>query len=436
MDRRSYLNILEGQIRAKRARPMVVREVEDHIEDQKAAFLAEGMTGEEAEEAAVLEMGDPVEAGVALDRIHRPQMAWSVLAGTLLMTVLGMGLQMLVVMTTVQQTYAGTFSTLSYYGATKHMAAIGGGIFLMLVICWLDYSFLGKYALPLWGLAHVVYIVYFLTGSVVNGRPRYATPLSYLFIPFYAGVLYHFRGQGKKGLLKSGACLAAPLCLLLYSRMLSSVVIVGICGLALLHASIKEGWFGTEKKSLYLKLWAGIFAAVFLSIGLYVASVGGGALPSYQMARIEAWLHPGKYEDYDILRMMTAQAGEEAREGTAFLSGNMLIEVRNSYLWLYLFKYLGTGKGILLTIVVLCFFALLFLVVRRQKNSLGYMVGLGCVLFLSIQTVMYIGMNFRLLPFGTVYMPFLSNGGTYLIITYFYMGILLSVCRNSRLVKN
>ena len=113
MDRRSYLNILEGQIRAKRARPMVVREVEDHIEDQKAAFLAEGMTGEEAEEAAVLEMGDPVEAGVALDRIHRPQMAWSVLAGTLLMTVLGMGLQMLVVMTAVQQTYAGTFSTLS-----------------------------------------------------------------------------------------------------------------------------------------------------------------------------------------------------------------------------------------------------------------------------------------------------------------------------------
>ena len=62
MDRNTYLSILQEQIRTKRARPMVVKEMEDHIEDQKCAFMAEGRTEAEAEEEAVREMGDPVEA--------------------------------------------------------------------------------------------------------------------------------------------------------------------------------------------------------------------------------------------------------------------------------------------------------------------------------------------------------------------------------------
>ena len=74
MERHEFLEILTEQIRTKRARPFIAKEIEEHIEDQKMDFMAEGMTDLEAEEAAVREMGDPVEAGVALDRIHRPRM--------------------------------------------------------------------------------------------------------------------------------------------------------------------------------------------------------------------------------------------------------------------------------------------------------------------------------------------------------------------------
>ena len=41
-----------------------------------SAYISQGMDAEEAEEAAVKEMGDPVEAGSLLDSIHRPRMAW------------------------------------------------------------------------------------------------------------------------------------------------------------------------------------------------------------------------------------------------------------------------------------------------------------------------------------------------------------------------
>ena len=65
MERRDYLELMTGQIRCKKMCPVIVKEVEDHIEDQKQAFMAEGMKEEEAEKAAVEEMGDPVEVGVS-----------------------------------------------------------------------------------------------------------------------------------------------------------------------------------------------------------------------------------------------------------------------------------------------------------------------------------------------------------------------------------
>ena len=64
LERRDYLELMTGQIRCRKMCPVIAREVEDHIEDQKQAFMAEGMTEEEAEKAAVEEMGDPVEVGV------------------------------------------------------------------------------------------------------------------------------------------------------------------------------------------------------------------------------------------------------------------------------------------------------------------------------------------------------------------------------------
>ena len=62
MERRDYLELMTGQIRCKKMCPVIAKEVEDHIEDQKQAFMAEGMKEEEAEKAAVEEMGDPVES--------------------------------------------------------------------------------------------------------------------------------------------------------------------------------------------------------------------------------------------------------------------------------------------------------------------------------------------------------------------------------------
>ena len=74
-----YIKVLLEQIRCRKAWSMVEGEMKNHILDQAEANRLQGMEEKEALEEAVRDMGDPVEAGVALDRIHRPQMEWGML---------------------------------------------------------------------------------------------------------------------------------------------------------------------------------------------------------------------------------------------------------------------------------------------------------------------------------------------------------------------
>ena len=74
-----YLKIVLEQIRCKKARPYIRQELQDHIEDQIEANISAGLNRTDAEKEAVKDMGDPVEAGLSLDRIHKPQIAWKLL---------------------------------------------------------------------------------------------------------------------------------------------------------------------------------------------------------------------------------------------------------------------------------------------------------------------------------------------------------------------
>ena len=84
-----YLKTLLEQIRCKKAWPYIRRELQEHIEDQIAENMHAGMDYEQAEKEAVRDMGDPVETGISLDRIHKPQIAWKLLLMVMLISAVG-----------------------------------------------------------------------------------------------------------------------------------------------------------------------------------------------------------------------------------------------------------------------------------------------------------------------------------------------------------
>ena len=86
---RAYLEVVREEIRWKRARPVLIQELERHLEDQKEAFLKEGKSPEEAERLAIQDMGDPVIVGAELDAVHRPRPQWGLLGLTIALAAAG-----------------------------------------------------------------------------------------------------------------------------------------------------------------------------------------------------------------------------------------------------------------------------------------------------------------------------------------------------------
>ena len=62
-----------NQIRWKRAHPLIEEEIENHIIDQRDAYISDGDDETTATNKAIIQMGDPVEVGIQLDRTHRPK---------------------------------------------------------------------------------------------------------------------------------------------------------------------------------------------------------------------------------------------------------------------------------------------------------------------------------------------------------------------------
>jgi hypothetical protein len=86
-NRDAYLDSVCREVRFRAARKYIRQELSAHIDDKAAVLEASGIS--DAEAAAIKAMGDPAETGRALSAIHRPRVAWGVIACVLLLTVAG-----------------------------------------------------------------------------------------------------------------------------------------------------------------------------------------------------------------------------------------------------------------------------------------------------------------------------------------------------------
>ena len=427
MDRNEYLEIVAEQIRCKRAVPYLKEELEDHIQDQKDAYIADGMNPFEAEMVAVREMGDPVETGVQLDMVHRPKMEWKLIIGVCLMSIIGIWIQLLI--TTGCRPDNGFF----WYAVVLDRQLIGVvfGILIMVAAYYLDYSILIKWSLPCWVVLQAAIVYLCFRGVTINGRCYQAMHLAYFGIPFLAGIVYRFREQRLKGLLKSLACVGISVFTILMIPDMASAIATLFCGLMIITIAVYKKWYQVNRKKTLFAIWGSIAGVgiYLVSKSLYLISQG---YSSYRIERMRAWI-TGKLDNYMLGAV--SEAAESVRLGIR-VEGDLFEYIRNDYIWTYLFKYLGTWKGILLLAMFVLFMAVIFRSVLKQKNRLGYIVGIGCVMYLSMQAFIYVGMNFKIVPIAGNFMPFFSQGITPMLVSYFYIGILLSIFRNTNVVRN
>ena len=423
----AWLEAVQSQIRWKRARPVLIQELGQHLEDQRDAFVQEGKSPEEAERLAVRDMGDPVTVGTELDRIHRPRPQWGLLGLTFALAAAGAVLRVKFLQASP---YPSDEQVL--VKALVSLATLGLGTAAMLGIYFLDVSRLVRHA-------RAVYIAALVMTAILY-PPLFSPFASALYPLVYALWLYSFRGKGWKGFLLT---ILGGVPLAVTTSSMTGLSLLLLSGLALTLWAARRDWFGVGR-------WKGIGATFAVVFGLLAYLLFKGYLNSFFLRLLIAlrpeleqqhrgymgWMLKTFWEDVPPLRRISGEAAMSANAGArVFGAGQEMRPIDFSHDFLPASMAVAWGWVPLLLLVAALAGLLLWLLVKglRQSYLPGRLITLAVVLTLGLETLFSTALNLGFVLFSAS-MP-LVVGNLQTVIDMALIGLALSVFRGDSIAR-
>ena len=284
-----YIRMLLEQVRFQKAHKAIGDEIRSHIEDQIEKNISEGMEKETAEKKAVEDMGDPVEAGVRLDKVHRPQVAWNVIIVAILIGVIGIIVQKIIandgLLDGSSSPYSPEVMKYMYFASGPKMYKLytALGIAAMLFMYLVDYTTVARHSkvIAFWLIAInylIIYVGLDHTPICLKGHKglivkiyHVTIPMMFLLIPLFAGILYKYRGQSYGGLIKALLWIVIPQikAVIPYNDNKISDLVLAVSMLVQLTVAIKKNWIKVRKLPSIISIWAlyAVYVAHFAYIG-------------------------------------------------------------------------------------------------------------------------------------------------------------------------
>lgn len=417
-----YLKTLLEQIRCKKARSLVEEELRGHLEEQIEENRMAGMESEEAEKAAVLDMGDPVQTGISLDGIHRPSISWKLVIFVGVISLLSIVIQIAI---GIRQDPAG---------GLNHSLYVVLGFILMIIVYRMDYSFLGRNAL--WATLGFFLALLLLRSLAmpVNGASAWIyiggasfslKALLYLWPSLYGALLYKYYGQGYKGIIKSFLWILFPSWYALTFPDIVLAFIVFFASMILLSLAVFQGWFQVKKGRILAAVWG---IVILLPVIYLLWGVFFHGFADYQIGRLSVYLS-GKANTAGML------AGSHWLGRGMDLDLTKNLEYSSDYILSYLCSYYGILAALLVAALVLGLILAAMKTAGKGKNRLGKMIGFASGLSLLLPTGINILVNLGLFPGVNTFLPFLSKGNSYLLVSYILLGLMLSVYRYKNILS-
>ncbi|MBR6736395.1 MAG: FtsW/RodA/SpoVE family cell cycle protein [Oscillospiraceae bacterium] len=192
-----------------------------------------------------------------------------------------------------------------------------------------------------------------------------------------------------------------------------------------------------------------IFAAMLFAAGLDVRLIGA-ALASLAVVAPLAWffvldddkrfrflvifnpaLDPKGKGWQQNLSMTAIGSGQISGKGVMTGEAQYVPEMYNDFI----FSFIGESLGFLGCLAVMAVILVLCILILRSawraKDLLGRYICVGVFALIAFQMIWGIGMAVSLLPVAGLPMPFLSAGGTSVVMTYAAIGLVLCVHRGS-----
>lgn len=421
-----YLKTLLEQIRCKKVRPFIRQELQDHIEDQIEENLRAGMDHERAEKEAVKDMGDPIETGISLDRIHKPKIAWKLLIMIALLSVVGIMTHMMI---------SRHINVADASISSKYVIHVMLGIVVMLGLYFVDYTSLTKISKPIAALLIAICLLTLFFGVSANGMKYWLSiggwsisvqALMLFYVPIYGEVIYTYYGLGYNGLIKAIVWMVIPVLLVLQMPATMSAGLMLISMLVMLTIAIQKDWFLVHKKKAMAVSW-GIF--MVLPVVTFFGMYFGNALGPYQKERIHAFAF-GSGDADRLTATLRSFLGSNKLIGS---NGADIARTLPSFNGDHVLTYLSSTYGMIAAILICCILVVVILFIFgtavKQKNQLGMLMGCGCGMVFLASFIINVLENLGVLPQTETFLPFLSAGGSYIVVSYGLIGIVLSIYR-------
>ncbi|NTV44921.1 MAG: rod shape-determining protein RodA [Candidatus Yonathbacteria bacterium] len=225
-------------------------------------------------------------------------------------------------------------------------------------------------------------------------------------------------------ILVSGAYMMIPFLLVFLQPDFGSAIILFSIWFGMVVVS------GISKKHLFA-----VFAIGLISFSL----LWQFGFKEHQKDRIMTFLHPLtdiQGTGYNAFQSMVAVgSGQVLGKGIGYGTQSRL-EFLPEYETDFMFAAFAEEWGFVGSFIVFTLFGIiLWRIMRTAMRGLGnfeILYGLGLAIFLAAHVVIHVGMNIGLLPVTGLPLPFLSYGGSHILVEFVGIGILLAQGRYAR----
>ncbi|OCT17000.1 cell division protein FtsW [Paenibacillus pectinilyticus] len=226
--------------------------------------------------------------------------------------------------------------------------------------------------------------------------------------------------------------------------LLPAIVIVGfVCGLILLQPDFGSCMIlvacsaivivvgGSNLKHIF---YLGIILAVVVGIGVLLYLLLGDT-SSYRVSRLTSFMDP--FADPQGSGLQVVQSlyafGHGGLTGAGFGQGiqklHYLPEAHNDFIFAIIGEELGFIGSSLFLLVYLLFIWRGILIAVRCPDMFGMLSGVGIMVMFAIQAFINIGGVTGTIPLTGVTLPFISAGGSSMMVSLASMGIILGISR-------
>ncbi len=316
-----------------------------------------------------------------------------------------------------------------YYYVNEQVKWLVAGFIVLFVFSFIDYHYWYKVALPVLMGTLVLLMAVFLphVGVSALGAHRWLNfgffilqpaELAKLTLVVYLSAWFTSRERGRffSFLLLIGMVVGL---VLIEPDLGTSIIIVAIAVILYFASGAPLVHFG-----------------ILLPI-LSVALIGLAVISPYRMARLTTFLHPNEDiqgASYQIHQALLAL-------GSGGWLGVGVGQSRQKYSYLpeantdSIFAIIGEELGFIgASAVILAFIFLIwrgFRIAKRAPDRFGTLIALGMTAWIAVQTTINLSAMAALMPLTGVPLPFISYGGSSLIIMLAAVGILLNVSRKA-----